>query len=83
MSTKKQLGYSPLTKRIVLARMKDMGNGCKMRVGSEEENVTNEAAQMVAQLVIDEGGEISWDLGDEILRVTAERVKKTPKQEQK
>lgn len=72
MSTRKQLGYSPLTKTIQLAKMKDQGNGVKVRVGNEPpEDVTNEAAQMVYQLVRDEGGEISWNLGDKIIKLTA------------
>ncbi len=59
------LGFSPLTKTIQLAKMKDMGNGVSQRVGNDRgRDVTNEAAQMVYQLVMAEGGEIGWDLDD-------------------
>jgi hypothetical protein len=58
-----QLGYSPLTKTIQLAKMRDLGPGRRQRVGNDRgRDVTNEAAQMVWQLVIDEGGEIGWDI---------------------
>lgn len=62
---KLQLGYSPLTKTIQLAKMRDTGPGQRLRVGNEPgRDVTNEAAQLVWQLVIDEGGEIGWGLDD-------------------
>lgn len=64
-TTKLQLGYSPLTKTIQLAKMRDTGPGQRLRVGNDPgRDVTNEAAQLVWQLVIDEGGEIGWDLDD-------------------
>lgn len=71
-----QLGYSPLTKTIQLAKMKDMSNGVRMRVGNaESRDVTNEAAQMVWQLVIDEGGVIQWKREDgNIMRLSAELI---------
>lgn len=72
---RKQLGYSGLRKRIFLAKMKDEGNGFKVRVGSDEEDVTNEAALMVAQLVIDEGGTIRWQIGDDIVTLEAKKEK--------
>ncbi|HHT9074184.1 TPA: DUF7446 family protein, partial [Edwardsiella tarda] len=60
-----QLGYSPFTKKIRLAKMKDVGPGCRQRVGNDPgRDVTNEAAQMVWQLVMDEGGCITWSLED-------------------
>ena len=60
-----ELGYSPLTKTIQLAKMKELGNGHRCRVGNDKgRDVTNEAAQMVWQLVMDEKGEIYWDLED-------------------
>lgn len=60
-----QLGFSPLTKTIQLAKMKDIGDGQRQRVGNDRgRDVTNEAAQLVWQLVMAEGGEISWDLPD-------------------
>ncbi|ADU79168.1 hypothetical protein F362_gp17 [Enterobacter phage EcP1] len=56
---KLQLGFSPLTKTIQLARMKNLGNGVKVREGNTPpRDVTNEAAQLVWQLVIAEGGTI-------------------------
>lgn len=59
-----QLGFSPLSKTIQLAKMKDIDGG-RMRVGNDAgRDVTNEAAQLVWQLVMAEGGEISWDLED-------------------
>ncbi|ELZ5051254.1 hypothetical protein UYK15_003187 [Enterobacter asburiae] len=62
---KLQLGYSPLTKTIQLAKMRDTGPGQRLRVGNDPgRDVTNEAAQLVWQLVIDEGGEIGWELDD-------------------
>lgn len=64
-SPRLQLGYSPLTKTIKLAKMRDTGPGQRLRVGNDPgRDVTNEAAQLVWQLVIDEGGEIGWELDD-------------------
>ncbi|EHG4041342.1 hypothetical protein J4198_005176 [Salmonella enterica] len=63
-SAKLQLGFSPLTKTIYLAKMRDVDGG-RLRVGNDRgRDVTNEAAQMVWQLVIAEGGEIGWELDD-------------------
>ena len=47
-----------------------------MRVGNAEpRDVTNEAAQMVWQLVIDEGGVIQWKREDgNIMRLSAELI---------
>ncbi|BEH73361.1 hypothetical protein GBS0709_24780 [Edwardsiella tarda] len=59
-----QLGYSPFTKTIQLAKMRDVEGG-RLRVGNDPgRDVTNEAAQMVWQLVMDEGGCITWELED-------------------
>ncbi|POZ13664.1 hypothetical protein C3Z09_22255 [Lelliottia aquatilis] len=64
-SAKLQLGFSPLTKTIQLARMKDLGNGNRVRVGNDRgRDVTEEAAQLTWQLVMAEGGEIGWELDD-------------------
>lgn len=64
-SAKLQLGFSPLTKTIQLAKMRDTGNGQRLRVGNDRvRDVTNEAAQMVWQLVMANGGEIGWELDD-------------------
>lgn len=64
-TTRLQLGYSPFSKTISLAKMKDLGEGRRLRVGNDRgRDVTNDAAQMVWQLVMDEGGQISWDLDD-------------------
>ena len=39
--------------------------GGRLRVGNDRgRDVTNEAAQLVWQLVMAEGGEISWELDD-------------------
>lgn len=77
MTVRKQLGYSPLTKTIQLAKMRNEGNGFKVRVGNEKaEDVTNEAAQMVYQLVRDEGGKIQWDTGDKIITLEAYEIVK-------
>lgn len=58
------LGFSPLRKTIQLAKMRDVEGG-RLRVGNDPgRDVTNEAAQMVWQLVMAEGGEIAWDLDD-------------------
>lgn len=63
-STKLQLGFSPLTKTIYLAKMRDVDGG-RLRVGNDRgRDVTNEAAQMVWQLVMAEDGEIAWDMDD-------------------
>ncbi|MBA3170683.1 hypothetical protein CB017_002020 [Salmonella enterica] len=63
-SAKLQLGFSPLTKTIYLAKMRNVDGG-RLRVGNDRgRDVTNEAAQMVWQLVIAEGGEIGWELDD-------------------
>lgn len=59
-----QLGFSPLSKTIQLAKMRDVDGG-RLRVGNEPgRDVTNEAAQMVWQLVMAEGGEIAWKFDD-------------------
>lgn len=64
-TTRLQLGYSPLSKQISLAKMKDLGDGRRLRVGNDRgRDVTDEAAQMVWQLVMDEGGQIGWGLDD-------------------
>ncbi|MED5663953.1 hypothetical protein, partial [Enterobacter hormaechei] len=61
-TAKLQLGFSPLSKTITLAKMRDVEGG-RLRVGNDRgRDVTNEAAQLVWQLVMAEGGEIAWDL---------------------
>lgn len=74
---KLQLGFSPLTKTIQLARMKDLGNGVKVREGNTPpRDVTNEAAQLVWQLVIAEGGKIQWQKENgEIMELSAKLIK--------
>ncbi|EAN8624851.1 hypothetical protein LDT78_002636 [Salmonella enterica] len=63
-TAKLQLGFSPLSKTIMLAKMCDVEGG-RLRVGNDRgRDVTNEAAQMVWQLVMAEGGEIVWDMDD-------------------
>ncbi|EAB2724978.1 hypothetical protein LJJ68_001871 [Salmonella enterica] len=63
-SARLQLGFSPLSKTIMLAKMRDVEGG-RLRVGNDRgRDVTNEAAQMVWQLVMAEGGEIVWDMDD-------------------
>lgn len=63
-SAKLQLGFSQLSKTIVLAKMREV-NGMRIRVGNDRgRDVTNEAAQLVWQLVMAEGGEIVWDMED-------------------
>ncbi|WP_193065900.1 DUF7446 family protein [Hafnia alvei] len=63
-SAKLQLGFSPLSKTIVLAKMRDV-DGMRIRVGDDRgRDVTNEAAQLVWQLVMAEGGEIGWGMND-------------------
>lgn len=73
-----QLGFSPLSKTIQLAKMRDVDGG-RLRVGNEPgRDVTNEAAQMVWQLVMAEGGQIAWTLDDGSKMVlTAEKVEPT------
>lgn len=73
-----QLGFSPLSKTIQLAKMRDIDGG-RLRVGNEPaRDVTNEAAQMVWQLVMAEGGQIAWTLDDGSKMVlTAEKVEPT------
>lgn len=45
--------------------MRDHGEGQRLRGGNDRgRDVTNEAAQLFWQLVIAEGGEISWELDD-------------------
>ncbi len=61
-TAKLQLGFSPLSKTITLAKMRDVDGG-RLRVGNDRgRDVTNEAAQLVWQLVMAEGGEIAWTL---------------------
>jgi hypothetical protein len=63
-SAKLQLGFSPLSKTIVLAKMREV-DGMRIRVGNDRvRDVTNEAAQLVWQLVMAEGGEIAWGMED-------------------
>ncbi|EJM9155379.1 hypothetical protein NO912_005064, partial [Salmonella enterica] len=63
-TAKLQLGFSPLSKTIMLAKMRDVEGG-RLRVGNDRgRDVTNEAAQLVWQLVMAEGGEIAWMLDD-------------------
>lgn len=63
-SAKLQLGFSLLSKTIVLAKMREV-NGIRVRVGNDiARDVTNEAAQLVWQLVMAEGGEIGWGIED-------------------
>ncbi len=63
-TAKLQLGFSPLSKTITLAKMRDVEGG-RLRVGNDRgRDVTNEAAQLVWQLVMAEGGEIGWALDD-------------------
>ncbi|EBB7504379.1 hypothetical protein FHE25_21580 [Salmonella enterica] len=63
-AAKLQLGFSPLSKTIMLAKMRDVEGG-RLRVGNDRgRDVTNEAAQLVWQLVMAEGGEIGWDMND-------------------
>lgn len=64
-AAKLQLGFSPLSKTITLAKMRDLEGGVRLRVGNDPgRDVTNEAAQLVWQLVMAEGGEIGWELDD-------------------
>lgn len=64
-SAKLQLGFSPLSKTIVLAKMRDLEGGGRLRVGNDRgRDVTNEAAQLVWQLVMAEGGEIGWGMNN-------------------
>lgn len=64
-TAKLQLGFSPLSKTITLAKMRNLGDGRSLRVGNDRgRDVTNEAAQLVWQLVMAEGGEIVWELDD-------------------
>lgn len=74
---KLQLGFSPLTKTIQLARIRDLGNGVKVREGNTPpRDVTNEAAQLVWQLVIAEGGTIQWQKENgEIMELSAKLIK--------
>lgn len=64
-TAKLQLGFSPLTDTIMLAKMRDLEGGGRLRVGNDRgRDVTNEAAQLVWQLVMAKGGEIRWELSD-------------------
>ena len=73
-----QLGFSPLSKTIQLAKMRDVDGG-RLRVGNEPgRDVTNEAAQIVWQLVMAEGGEIAWNLDDgSKMMLKAEKIEPT------
>ncbi|EKN2363027.1 hypothetical protein PWV73_005264, partial [Escherichia coli] len=52
-----QLGFSPFSKTIVLAKMRNLDDGTSLRVGNDPgRDVTNEAAQLVWHLVMAEGG---------------------------
>lgn len=78
MNTRLMLGFSPLTKTIQLAKMREESPGIRVRVGNDKgRDVTNEAAQMVWQLVMSEGGEIGWELEDgSRMTLKAEKVSK-------
>ncbi|EAU3451310.1 hypothetical protein GG929_10000 [Salmonella enterica] len=68
-TAKLQLGFSPLSKTIMLAKMRDVEGG-RLRVGNDRgRDVTNEAAQLVWKLVMAEGGEIAWMLDDGVRMV--------------
>lgn len=71
---KLQLGFSPVSKKIVLAMMKEHKSGMQIRVGNKPpRDVTEEAAQIVWQLVMSEGGEILWEREDGmVMALTAE-----------
>ncbi len=74
-----ELGFSPFSKTIQLAKMKDLGNGVRQRVGNDRgRDVTNEAAQMVWQLVMSEGGRVEWSL-DDGSKMVLEANKQLPK----
>ncbi|GAB0636159.1 hypothetical protein ZA09C12_00280 [Escherichia coli] len=63
-SARLQLGFSPRSKTIMLAKMRDVEGG-RMRVGNDPgRDVTNEAAQLVWRLVMAEGSEIALELDD-------------------
>lgn len=78
-SPRLMLGFSPLSKTIQLAKMKELEGGYRLRVGNDRgRDVTNEAAQLVWQLVMSEGGEIGWSLDDGTKMVLkAEKVSAT------
>lgn len=79
-TAKLQLGFSPLSKTITLAKMRNLGDGRSLRVGNDRgRDVTNEAAQLVWQLVMAEGGEIVWEL-DDGSRMVLKAEKQTGKQ---
>lgn len=57
--------------------MRDLDGVGRLRVGNDRgRDVTNEAAQLVWQLVMAEGGEIGWELDD-----SSRMVLKAEKQE--
>jgi len=59
-AAKLQLGFSPLSKTIRLAKC---ATTVRIIVDNDTgSDVTNEAAQLVWQVVISEGGEIGWRL---------------------
>ena len=71
-----QLGYLPPSKKIFLAKMKDIGNGVGVFVGNDEqEDVTNRAAQLVWKFVLDNGGEVYWIRDDgKTMKLKAELI---------
>lgn len=61
--TKLGLGYSPLTRRIQISKFKKLSDFSTVRVGKAPlVDVTELALQLSYQLVMDEGGVISWEL---------------------
>ncbi|EHL6319169.1 hypothetical protein KED40_004845 [Escherichia coli] len=62
-STGMHLCFSPLSRKIVLARMRE-SKGRLRRVGNDRgRDVTNEAARLVWEVVRAEGGKIWWEDG--------------------
>lgn len=70
------IGYSPLTKRIHIAKFKKLSNFTVIKVGGIDPiDVTNTALQCAYQLVIDEGGLITWELDNgDVMKLSAELV---------
>ncbi|HHI1550979.1 TPA: hypothetical protein ACP4WQ_004596 [Escherichia coli] len=80
-STGMHLCFSPLSKKIVLARMRE-SKGRLRRVGNDRgRDVTNEAARLVWEVVRAEGGKIWWEEEDGACLVLKAETIKTDEKE--
>lgn len=80
-STGMHLCFSPLSRKIVLTRMRE-SKGRLRRVGNDRgRDVTNEAARLVWEVVRAEGGKIWWEEEEGTFLVLRAEILKTDEKE--